>query len=110
MLDSTSRTFPTTQLRRLRGQYLAKNRLDARARARLAVDILDRRAELGDLTVKQVGWLCRVSVKTISVVRKSPSDRLVAAWNEASNSQRIEFAERVGVSKVWDEAILPALG
>jgi hypothetical protein len=39
----------------------------------------------------------------------NPAAALVRAWNECSNAERVEFANRVGVARVWDECIAPAL-
>ncbi len=108
MLDTTSTAFLTTRLP-VTGEYLAKNKLTARARARLAADILDRRAEISELTVTPVARLCRVSVPTINAARRSPSDKLVKAWNEAGKSDRVQFAHRVGIARVWDDAIAAAI-
>jgi hypothetical protein len=47
--------------RHVSGQYLAKNRLNARDRARLAAGIIDERVKIRNLTVAQVARLCRVS-------------------------------------------------
>ena len=91
------------------GQYLAKNHLPVRGRGRLAAEILCGKIEIGDLTVKQVARLCRVSVPTVNAARQSSSDKLVVAWNAASDSDRIVFAKRVGVASLWDGAISPAI-
>jgi hypothetical protein len=110
MLDSTSTSFLTTYPRKVSGRYLAHNGLTPRAKAQLARDILEGRAEVFAFTAKQAAILCRVSVPLIADTRKSPSDRLVEAWNRCSNDQRVEFAQRIGVGVVFDTAIAPALG
>jgi hypothetical protein len=101
----------TTAIRKLCGQYLAKNRLNARARARLAAEILVGQAEPVSLTVKQVAALCRVSVPYVSEARNPApaTDVLVKAWNAASPDERIAFARTVGSDKIWDGAIAPII-
>ena len=99
MLDSISSGFVTT---RISGQFLAKNRLSKRAKARLAVDILDHRVEVRDLTVRQVAHLCRVSVTSINNTRRTPAQSLAKAWAAAPPDQRAEFIRRADPDRVFD--------
>jgi hypothetical protein len=39
----------------------------------------------------------------------SPSDLLVSSWHAASNVERAEFARRVGIDTLFDQAIAPAI-
>jgi len=111
MLDTTSHCPTIAPPRRvIRGQFLAKNRLTNDARARLAREIFIGTVEVADLTVGQVARLCRVSRARMYRANRTPTDTLVAAWNAASKAHRIEFAQRVGVGVVWDDAVGPAVG
>ena len=109
MLDITSHaTLPVSHPRQVSGQFLTKNKLSAKARARLAAEILDGRAELAKLTVAQVAGLCRVSVSSVGTVRsgkrrKSPDLRLLAIWGRATPQQRREFIQHAGPDNVWTE-------
>ena len=121
----------------LSGRYLAHNPYPAYQRAFFAADLLLERAHLSKPTVKQAAAVCGVTVPYTAAARRiaycrpdlraavehglrpliktawpqpSPSDELVSAWDAASNSERIEFARRVGINTVWEEAISPAIG
>jgi transcriptional regulator with XRE-family HTH domain len=172
--------------RHVTGQYLAKNRLSARDRARLAAGVIDGRITVGSLTARQTARLCRVSVSRLKSVqpRKKPQrlwcsrlyirelresggvkltelaqaigktkglisqiengrcagsvqtlegiakffglahvgqlfeppasrdywcDLLVQDWNAANDAERVEFARRVGVDRIFDAAIAPVI-
>ena len=92
--------------RRVTGRYLAHNRLNAKARARLARDIVRGRAEVTDLTIRQVSRLCRVSVPTINDVDRKPAS-LVDAFIGSTPEQRRELALTAGVGTIWNELIEP---
>ena len=59
MLYKPTTTPTATAARHVSGQYLSKNRLCARDRAKLAVALIDGRAAITGLTVKQAARLCR---------------------------------------------------
>ncbi len=111
MLDNTSPSFLTTAYprRQITGRQIAHRRLTPQVRAKLALDIIEGRVEVTRFTVRQAAHLCRVSVPVVNAARKSPADRLVAAWNGATNAERVQFAQRIGVGVVFDTAIAPAL-
>jgi hypothetical protein len=102
---------PQEPTRHVTGQYLAKNRLSPRDRARLAAGIIGGQITIRNLTVRQTARLCRVSEPYITAARKpSPCDLLVRDWNAATGAERIEFARRVGVDRIFDGAIAPVIG
>jgi hypothetical protein len=84
------------------GQYLAKNRLGKRARARLAADIISGKAGVIEHTVKQVSAMCRVSRPYIIDARTPAMTRLLRDWNAAGHEARVEFARAVGAERVFD--------
>jgi hypothetical protein len=96
-----------TTPRELRGTFLAKNRLPPRIRAQLAADILDRRAMLTKLTVRQVAELCRVSTAMVGTARndsrpgRSADLTLLRAWTRATPQQRQSFVRNAGPDDVW---------
>jgi hypothetical protein len=100
MLDTTSSNLLTIPSQ-ITGRYAAHNKLSARVRAQLAVDILDGRVEVVDLTVKQVAKLLRVSVPYINAARKPAAEALTNAWASATPDQRIEFVRRAGPETVF---------
>jgi hypothetical protein len=42
--------------------------------------------------------------------KPSPCDLLVRDWNAATDAERIAFARRVGVDRIFDGAIAPVIG
>jgi hypothetical protein len=73
------------------GEYLAKSRLDARGRAKLAADLIEGRAVLGKLTAKQITTLCRSNAVYVTDARKPPvvttlAETLAAALRESSRA------------------------
>ena len=62
-----------------------------------------------DTTVEKRAALASGALTIPNLLKSSPSDRLVSAWNNCTNDERVEFAQRIGVARVWDEAIAPAL-
>jgi hypothetical protein len=112
MLDTIS-TLEIPQIsrptvRQVRGQFLAKNKMTPRERARLAAEILTGRADVVDHTKPQAAFLCRVSVSSIKNVgkaaaRKPVSDVLLDIWRRASPEQRREFIRAAGTEAVWNE-------
>jgi hypothetical protein len=99
--------------REVSGQFLARNRLSARDRARLAADIIGGQVTIRNLTYRQTARLCRVSEPYIAAVRRPPPsacDLLVQHWDAATGAERIEFARRVGVDRIFDTAIAPVIG
>ena len=101
-------TTPTaTTVRHITGQYLSKNRLCKRDRAKLAADILARRVVVIDLTAKQLAGLCRVSVPYVAEAREPDraAARLLRDWEAADSNQRVAFAKRAGVELIFDTLI-----
>jgi hypothetical protein len=78
----------------------------------LAAGIIGGQVTIQNLTVSQTARLCRVCVPYIDDVRRQPSacDLLVRSWNAATGSERVEFARRVGVDRIFDAAIAPVIG
>ena len=95
---------PSTATQHVSGQYLARNRLDKRARARLAAEIIAGRTVIADLTTKQVATLCGVSVPYITEARKPDRAvaRLLHGWNRAAGAERVAFVRAAGVENVFD--------
>jgi hypothetical protein len=93
------------------GQYLAKNRLSARERARLAAGIIGGEVTIQNLTVAQTARLCRVCVPYVEDVRRQPSacDVLVRGWDAATDAERVEFGRRIGADRLFDKAIMPVI-
>ena len=104
MLYRPSSTPTATTARQVSGQYLAKNHLGARERAKLAAALLDGRATVTGLTVKQAARLCRVCTLYVCEARgRSPAaSRLMRDWNAADHEARVAFARAVGAERVFD--------
>jgi hypothetical protein len=101
-------------------------------RAFLGADLVLGRLHLVKPTTAQAARLCGVSTTYVRAARRiaycrpdlrsstenglhpliSPKRKLdlVEAWNAASNDERVAFAQRIGVARVFDECIAPALG
>jgi hypothetical protein len=107
MLDYTDKPFTTSPPCLVTGQYLARNRLSKRDRAQLAAEILAGRARVGDLTTKQVAALCRVSLPYIAEAREGDrtAARLLHDWESADANQRVVFARRAGVERIFDTLV-----
>ena len=78
--------------REIRGLSLAKSRLPAAARTKLASDIRDGRATVIAPTASQAAALCRVPAASVRVrgAHKS-SAGLVKAWENATAGERQAF-------------------
>jgi hypothetical protein len=111
MLYRPTTTSAATAVRYVTGQFLAKNRLCKRDRAKLAADILARKVAVIDLTAKQLAGLCRVSSPYIAEARgrSNATTRLLRDWNAADPEQRVAFARAAGPERVFD-AIAQAIG
>jgi hypothetical protein len=114
MLNYSPKSFPASPARVLSGQYLSKNRLGKRARARLAADVLAGKAVITDLTIKQLSAVCRVSTPYIRAARNKAcrpdyATRLARAWQVADSDQRIQFIRRAGPERIFD-ATVQAIG
>ena len=112
MLDTTNRLHPqavTSPPPRwvITGQYLAKNHLNARDRAALASDIIAGRAQVVDLTVRQVTRLCRSNSVYVAEARDPENvkrvhrQRLAAAFNKLDFDSRVELCRAIGAETVW---------
>jgi hypothetical protein len=98
---------PTSTVRRVSGQYLAKNRLPKKARAQLAADIIAGKVMVSDFTIKQLTVLCRVSGPYVTAARNRArrpdyATRLARAWQVADSDQRIQFIRRADPERVFD--------
>ena len=60
MLNYPPNAFPASPARVVTGQFLAKNRLRKRDRAKLPADVIARKVVVVDLTASQLATLCRV--------------------------------------------------
>jgi hypothetical protein len=97
-------------------QFLARNRLGKRQRAKLAADIGAGKVIIDGFTAKQLAAICRVSVPYIaqacnggSKLPPDPVAKLLRDWNAANPEQRAAFARALGVDLVWDEMIAPVI-
>ena len=104
MLNYSSSTFAASPARVVSGQFLAKNHLCKRDRAKLAADILARKAVVVDLTASQLAALCRVCPAYVAQARgRSPAvSRLLRDWNTADHAARVAFARAAGAERVFD--------
>jgi hypothetical protein len=95
--------------RHVTGQYLAKNRLNARARAHLAADIIDGRAKVRNLTVRQTAQLCRICVPYISAARRPPAapESLAEHFARSTPDEWLACARTIGPAIIWDRMIAP---
>jgi hypothetical protein len=110
----TTTTPTATAVRRVTGQFLAKNRLSKRARAQLAADVLAGKAVITDFTIRQLSTVCRVSPLYIAEARNKArrpdyATRLARAWQVADSDQRIQFIRRAGPERIFD-ATVQAIG
>jgi hypothetical protein len=85
----------------LSGEYLAKNHLDARGRAKLAADLIEGRARVGKLTNKQLIQLCRSNAPYVAAARKLPAVAETLAQTLASATPQ-EIALQLGTRKLWE--------
>lgn len=105
MLNYSAKAFAASPTRVVTGQFLAKNRLCKRDRARLAADILAGKARVIEPTVKQISLMCGVSVPYINEARGLPppkSRKLLRDWAAATDAERVEFARRAGAEAIFD--------
>jgi hypothetical protein len=93
----------------LTGRYLAHNRLDARARARLAADIINGRisVDVSSLTVGQVVRLCRSNKGYVNELRfpdrakRRQQKKLERIFAAIGPDARAEACRAIGVERVW---------
>ena len=91
------------------GRYLSHNRLNARARARLAADVLSGRIPIdaSTLTVGQVVRLCRTNktylneIRFPDRVRDSQQKKLAAVFDAIGPDARAEACRTIGIERVW---------
>ena len=104
MLYKPPTTLTATTVRRVSGQFLAKNRRCKRARAKLAARILAGEVEVVDQTASQLARLCRVCAHYIAEARghTPATTRLLRDWNAADHDARVAFARAVGAERVFD--------
>jgi hypothetical protein len=91
------------------GQYLAKNRLNARARARLAASIADERVKIRKLTIGQAARLCRVCKPYVTAARRPPTapETLAEHFARSTPDERLACARTIGTAVIWDSMINP---
>ena len=104
MLNYPPNAFPASPARVVTGQFLAKNRLRKRDRAKLAADVIARKVVVVDLTASQLATLCRVCPAYVAEARgRSPAvSRLLRDWQAADHVARVAFARAVGAERVFD--------
>jgi len=100
---------PQEPARQITGQFLARNRLNARDRARLAAGIIGGQITIRNLTVRQTAKLCRVSQPYVAEARRPPPapESLAEHFARATPAEWLEAARTVGVAAVWDRMIAP---
>jgi hypothetical protein len=117
-------SIPTT------GRAIARRRRSTSQRAGLAAQLVAGEVVLTKPTIKQVAGLLRVNRHyvrealkattdrranlvsgrlTVPQLKSSACDLLVRDWNTATDADRIEFARRVGVDRIFDGAIAPVI-
>jgi hypothetical protein len=112
---------------RIRGQYLARCRLSRNRLAKIAADLVEGRAEVGPLTVRQAAKITRVPIADVTAARRANAnananangnghhkpkhngETLAAHIARSSPAERIEAARTVGVSLIWDSMIDPVI-
>src|SRR5262245_52620119 len=95
MLNYSSSSFSASPTRVVSGQFLAKNKLSARERAKLAADLCAGKATITGLTMKQAARLCRVCTPYVVEARAARQRR--SASCAKTRSRKIaarEAAER----------------
>jgi hypothetical protein len=119
LVNSTS--APDRPVRRVRGQYLARAHLSRKQRAEIAADLVEGRAEIAPLTVRQAATLAAVPVVEVSKVRrtngnghgngkpKHNGETLAEHIARSSPAERIAAARAIGVSLIWDTMIDPVI-
>jgi len=102
---------PQQPARPVTGQYLARNRLKARDRARLAADIKAERVPVRNLTVAQVARLCRVCVRYVTDVSRPPAkpESLAEHFARSTPDEWRECARTIGPANIWDHMVMPLL-
>jgi hypothetical protein len=118
MNSHTTFDVPTaTPVRRVTGQYLAKNRLTARARAQLAADIVSGKVviDASTLTVGQIIRLCRSNLVYVDQVRfperarRHQQERIQSTFDAIGPDARAEVCRTIGVERWWG-VLAQALG
>jgi len=92
------------------GQYLARNRLNACDRARLAADIIAGRTAIdaSTLTIGQIAGLCRANKVYLNEVRfpervkQIRRNKLAKAFNQIEFESRVELCRTIGAEQVWN--------
>lgn len=79
----------------------------ARGRAELAADLIDGRAALGPLTIKQVIALCRSNPVYVDEVRfpgrvkRRQQKKFAAVFDAIGPDARAEACRTIGIERVW---------
>lgn len=98
---------PQGESRHVTGQYLAKNQLNARGRAKLAADLIDGDVVLGPLTAKQIIKLCRANRVYVADarfpdrVKQRQQKKLAAVFDAIGPDARAEACRTIGIERVW---------
>jgi hypothetical protein len=100
---------PQDSVRDVTGQFLAKNRLNARGRARLAAGIIDGQVKIRNLTIRQTARLCRVSQPYVTAARRPPAapETLAEHFVRATPAEILEAARTLGPAVVWQRMVEP---
>ena len=95
--------------RNVTGQFLAKNRRDARGRAHLAAELVDGSVKVSNLTRRQAALLCRVCVPYVDDARRSPAkpESLAEHFARSTPDERLECARITSPAIIWDQMIAP---
>ncbi len=106
-ISSTLDIAGATPVRVVTGSFLAKNWLDARGRARLAADLIEGPAVLGQLTAKQIIAICRTNKIYLAEarfperVKRAKRNRLAKAFEKIDFDSRVELCRVIGAERVW---------
>jgi hypothetical protein len=103
-----SRTPPAPP-RKVTGQYLARNRLNARARGQLVADIKNGKTviDTSTLTIRQVVMLCRANLVYANEarfperVKRRQIKKLKIVFDAIGPSARGEACREIGIERVW---------
>ena len=97
----------TTAITSVSGQFLSKNKLCARGRARLAAEILAGHVQVDDLTIRQTAGLCRVSVPYVTAACRHKSESLAEHFARSTPEEWQQCARLVGPARIWDQMLSP---
>jgi hypothetical protein len=96
----------------MRGRDILRAMRSKRRRAQLAIDVIEDRATIADLTKKQIARALGVPVGYVRALRNVSGRRrtgLVEAWLQASAAERLEAAHAFDVKWMWVQMTEPLL-